>query len=63
MRLIERKPPTHTLVVELPLSLGDVTDSPRDELTEALNLVLTLARLGTLGILCGDIEVTLKDTP
>jgi hypothetical protein len=57
--------PTHILRLEIALNLES---NPAAEsydiqgaLAEAVDVTLPLVRLGTLGLLCGDVNVTLEE--
>jgi hypothetical protein len=60
----ERREPTHTLTISVPLDLGvnpaaqewDIQEAFR----EALRWILPVTRLGTLGLLCGEITVDVE---
>jgi hypothetical protein len=66
MRLPEQHDPTHTLTLEVPLNL---TANPAAEewdiegaLAQAMAAILPMIRLGTLGLICGQVNVTLYST-
>jgi hypothetical protein len=61
--LIEKKPPTHTLVVEVALHVEDPEDLPQiNPFKDALDLVLALSRVATLGYLAsGEVQVTVRE--
>lgn len=61
----KRRDPTHTLRIDIPLNL---TANPAAEtwdiegaMREAMTMVHGVARVGTLGLLCDQIVVTLED--
>lgn len=62
--MIERKPPTHLLQINVPLNLeaNPAVESYviQDAMHEALQLVVRIARVGTLGLLCDDPEVVFR---
>jgi hypothetical protein len=63
--LPERRASTHILRFEVPLNLEanpaaesyDIEDAMR----QAFDMILAILRVGTLGLLCDDIIVTLED--
>jgi hypothetical protein len=64
-RLSERRDPTHILRLDVPL---DLTANPAAEefdiegaMRQAFEIVLAVARVGTLGLLCGDVVVTMEE--
>lgn len=50
--LPERRAPTHVLVLEVPLHIDEGQTFYFDPLADALNLVLALSRVATIGVLC-----------
>jgi hypothetical protein len=63
---IEAAETTHILRMDVPLNL---TANPAAEgydiegaMRQALDLGLAIARVGTLGLLCGDVVVTMEET-
>lgn len=64
MRLPEQRPRTHTLTIEVPVNLAD-SDVPQADLQEAmsdvLRCVMPIVKLGTLGLLCDDVQVTFSE--
>lgn len=60
-----RSEPTHTLLIAVPLNMDA---NPAAEgwdtqaaFVEAIGAILPLIRVGTLGLLCDQIQVTLED--
>lgn len=61
--LPERREPTHTLVVAVPLHIGEGQSLYFDPIQDALRTVLAISRLASLGLLCGDVQATVKEQP
>lgn len=65
--LHERRAPTHTLTIRVPLNLdanpAAETWDIQAALAEALKLILSVSRVGTLSLLCDDPIVTLYELP
>jgi hypothetical protein len=59
--LSERRAPTHTLVVEVSMHIGDGQTLYVDPIQDALRTVLALSRLATIGVLCGEVQATIKE--
>lgn len=63
--LPERQEPTHLLRITVPLNLkaNPAAESYdiQGAMAEAVQVVVRLARLGTLGLLCDDLEVTMQE--
>lgn len=62
----DRREPTHTLTIAVPLNLDA---NPAAEsydiqgaMAEAMQAVLPMIRLGTLGLMCDQIVVTMEET-
>jgi hypothetical protein len=62
--LPEKRPPTHTLTFSVPLNLeANAAAESWDiqiALAEAMKAIMPMIRLGTLGLLCGEIVVNLE---
>jgi hypothetical protein len=63
--LPERREPTHTLTISIPL---DLEANPAAEswdvqsaMQQALSVLLPILSLGTLGLRCGDFDVWMKE--
>jgi hypothetical protein len=64
--LPEKRDPTHTLTISVPLNLDanpaaeswDIQEAFR----EAITAILPIVSLGTLGLRCGDVVVALEET-
>lgn len=61
--LPERRKPTHTLVVEIPLHIAAGQTFYFDPLRDALRIALSLSRLSTEGLLCDDPQVMVREAP
>lgn len=65
--MIERSPRTHTLRIDVPLNLEAnphaETWDVQSALAEALKVIMPIVRVGTLGLLCDDPQVTLEEVP
>ncbi len=57
--LPERREPTHTLTVEVPLYLHDLDAARFDPVQDAMRVVLALSRAAAEGFVCDDVQVTL----
>ena len=65
MSAVEKRDPTYMLTVSVPLDIEDGEAETRDVqggLAAALHVILPLINLGTSGLLCGEITVTLDKT-
>ncbi len=60
---VEYQPPTHTLVVEIPIHIDPGKTLDIDPVQDALRITLALSRLATLGVLCGVPQATIRDEP
>lgn len=55
---IERRERTHTLTVEVPIYLGpDMPDFDFDPVSGTLQVVMSVVRLATNGVVCDDVMV------
>ncbi len=64
MSLPERREPTHELTIRVPLNLAANPTSAhdiQDAFQQAMNALLPVIRLGTLGVWCGDTMVEVAD--
>lgn len=59
--LPERREPTHTLVIEIPLHIGEGQTLYFDPIQDALRTVLSLSRLASIGLLCGEVQASIKE--
>lgn len=61
----DRTPPTHILRIDVPLDLKANAAAEewdiRDAMAEAVQVIVRIARVGTLGLLCDDPVVTLVE--
>lgn len=61
--LPERRAPTHTLVVEVPLHIGEGQTLYFDPIQDALRAVLSISRLASIGLLCDEVQAHIKEQP
>lgn len=59
-RPLERRPPTHVLVIEVPLKL-DVPAPDYDPVQDALRVALSISRAAYGGHICDDPHVSLRE--
>ena len=53
--------PTHVLRIEIPMRIEDGKTFYFDPMQDAVRLVLALSRLATIGVLCGDAELSIEE--
>lgn len=54
-----RRPPTHTLIVEVPMHLEGRDTAAFDPVQDAMRVVLALSRVAAEGFICDDVQVSL----
>jgi hypothetical protein len=59
--LPERAEPTHTLHIKVPIRIQEGTTYYIDPMKDAVQLVLALSRISTLGVLCGSPVVSVEE--
>lgn len=59
--MIERRQPTHRLVVTLPLDLTGAESFTYDAVEAALRVVIAVSRLAVDGVVCDDLYVALDE--
>lgn len=57
--MLERKPPTHYLVIRVPVSLDRVSSLPFDALKQVLHIALSASRAAYAEVICDDPNVEL----
>lgn len=61
--MIERRPPTHILRVEVPLCLSDPMDQQDEQaIKDSIGLALSLSRAAATGHICDTPAVTVEAT-
>lgn len=58
--MIDQRDPTHRLVIEVPLHLGEAEIFDYDPVHTALATVLSISRLAVDKVLCGDVNVEIR---
>lgn len=57
----ERREPTHTLIVEVPLHIGEGATFYFDPVQDAVRTILPLTRLASIGALCDGVQVSIRE--
>lgn len=60
---MEERNPTHTLTITVPLDLSHAEMLAYDPVHTALNVIMHATRLAVDGVLCGNVDVSIQETP